>query len=744
MQTIKRIGGGVLLGGSIFLLVLLIGGDRLRIPTWLQVAGRLHPLFLHFPIVLLLISFMVLWLPLKENEENEWLDLLRLGAALSAMITAIMGLFLSLENDKSGSVLQWHKWGGVTIAFAACLFYLFYSSFMRQRALGKLFTTFGAVLIILTSHWGGDLTHGDHYLLAPMDQKKQAPLQEALVFDDVIRPVLEKKCFSCHGGSISKGGLSMQTWGGVMKGGKTGPLFVPGFPDASLLIQRIHLPVEEKKHMPPVSKPPLTAEESDLLSAWIRAGAPDDKRLISLPSRDSFRLLAITALTAGDEAGEEMPVYGFPPADEKKIASLNNNFRVIEPQGLHSPALAVYFYGRNMYSGKALEELLPLKEQIITLSLARMPVKDDQLKTIQEMPNLQKLNLDYTDITGAGLQRLAGLRNLKQLDLSGTAVTADGLENILNLPELSLVVIWNTRLDSGQAKAMGVRHRRVHLETGFIDNGQLIVALSPPLIQMQEGVFDTSLRVEMKHPFRGVDIRYTLDGTAPDSLTSALYKGPVDISGSATLLARAFKKGWEGSPAARSLYIKRGLRPDSIELVSPPDPKYRGSGNLLSDRMLGELKVDDQQWLGYQKNEASCYLYFNSRVSVHSVLLNMLENTGAMIFPPETVEIWGGMEKKHLRLLAKINPLMPTRDTSAMRLEEKINFAPAALQCLKIIARPVAHSPIKPLPAVKVPPAVVKAPPVALKTPPAVVKAPPEKPVKSQPGWIFISEIVIN
>jgi uncharacterized membrane protein len=734
---IKRVGAGVLFGGVVFLLVLLLAGSHLHIPAWLKVVGRMHPVFLHFPIVLFLISFIVLWLPLEEGKENEWLSLLRLSAALSGVITAIMGYLLSMENDKSGSLLQWHKWGGIAIALSGCIFYFYYAVFAKQRALGKLFTTLAAMLILLTSHWGGGLTHGDNYLLAPIEQKKQVPLEEALVFEDVVRPVLEKKCFSCHGGSVSKGGLSMQTMAGLMKGGKTGVLFVPGSPEISLLIQRIHLPMEEKKHMPPAAKPQLTTEESALLYAWIRAGAPNDKKLVSLAPRDSFRLLATTLLMAADETAEEQPVYDFGAADEKKIVALNNNYRVIEPQGIQSPALSVHFYGKSMYTGKALEELLPLKEQIIELGLARMPVKDEQLKTVQQMSNLRRLNLNYTDITTAGLEQLKGLKNLQQLYLSGTAITTAGLEKIIDLPELNSVVIWNTRLDSAEVSVIGKRYPKVNIERGFVDNGQMVAALSPPIIKSGESVFDSSLHVEIKHPFRGVDIRYTLDGTQPDSVNSPLYKEPIVIQASTRLSARAFKAGWEGSQTTGSLYLKRGVRPDSVELVSPPDSQYReGGAALLSDGLLGDFNYGDGQWLGYHKNEATCYLYFNKAVHVENVLLNMLENTGAMIFPPAAIEVWGGMDKRHLRLLGKSSPLMPLRDTTLL-LQEKVEFATAAVKCLKIVARPVPHSPIKPRPA---PPA----PKEAVKIPKPVKPVKPAKPAKPESGWIFISELVLN
>src|SRR3954468_3056333 len=95
MQTVRKIGEGILKSGVIFLLFILLFQDHLHIPAWLQVVGRMHPMFLHFPIVLLLLSFFTFWLPL-QNENAELYNVLRLIAALSAVITAIMGLLLSM------------------------------------------------------------------------------------------------------------------------------------------------------------------------------------------------------------------------------------------------------------------------------------------------------------------------------------------------------------------------------------------------------------------------------------------------------------------------------------------------------------------------------------------------------------------------------------------------------------------------------------------------------------------------
>src|SRR6266540_5471020 len=386
MHVFKKICESILFGGIIFLLFILIFQHSVNIPAWLQIVGRMHPLFLHFPIVLLLLSFFTFWLP-PRIEHNEIWNILRLIAALSAVITAIMGLLLSIGDNRSGDILEWHKWGGISIATIGFLFYSFHSFFENRKIVGKSFTIIAAAGLTLTGHFGADLTHGDDYLLAPINQeKKMVPLYKEIVFDDVIKPILEKKCFGCHGEATVKGGLSLVDSLGLVKGGKTGPLFIPGQAALSLMIKRIHLPEDEKKHMPPKSKPQLTDEEMGLLYAWIQSGAVINRKLISLPAKDSFRMLASQYLSPNGNTMDQT-AYDFPAADEDKIKSLNNNYRVIEPQGINSPALAVHFYGKNNYSSKALKELLAVKQQITELSLARMPVKDDEMKLIQQMQN---------------------------------------------------------------------------------------------------------------------------------------------------------------------------------------------------------------------------------------------------------------------------------------------------------------------------------------------------------------------
>ena len=92
---------------------------------------------------------------------------------------------------------------------------------------------------------------------------------------DVI-PIMLHRCYVCHGHRRQEGGLSLQSKTTMLAGGKSGPAIVPGKPDASLLLKRVHA-----GEMPPhdrlveVSVKPMGLDEISVITDWIRAGAPE-------------------------------------------------------------------------------------------------------------------------------------------------------------------------------------------------------------------------------------------------------------------------------------------------------------------------------------------------------------------------------------------------------------------------------------------------------------------------------------
>jgi hypothetical protein len=85
------------------------------------------------------------------------------------------------------------------------------------------------------------------------------------------------------------------------------------------------------------------------------------------------------------------------------VQSLNNNYRIVYPLAKNSPALGAEFFSASQFKPKSLIELLEVKRQLVSLSLDKMPVKDEDLKTISQFTQLRKLNLSFTNITGVRL-----------------------------------------------------------------------------------------------------------------------------------------------------------------------------------------------------------------------------------------------------------------------------------------------------------------------------------------------------
>lgn len=91
-------------------------------------------------------------------------------------------------------------------------------------------------------------------------------------FNTEIRPILNQKCITCHGGVKRQGDFSLLFREDALLPNESGlPAIVPGKPEESELIHRItHHDPEER--MPPESDP-LSKEEVDVLTQWIEEGA---------------------------------------------------------------------------------------------------------------------------------------------------------------------------------------------------------------------------------------------------------------------------------------------------------------------------------------------------------------------------------------------------------------------------------------------------------------------------------------
>lgn len=109
-------------------------------------------------------------------------------------------------------------------------------------------------------------------MAAPSLRANDVVKQQMDFYNTKIAPVLAEKCMKCHSGDEkAKGGLTLDTKEGMLRGGDTGPSVVPGNVEKSLLIRAIAY-ADEDLQMPPKEKLPSSVI-SDFV-VWIKMGAP--------------------------------------------------------------------------------------------------------------------------------------------------------------------------------------------------------------------------------------------------------------------------------------------------------------------------------------------------------------------------------------------------------------------------------------------------------------------------------------
>ncbi|HEU4902396.1 MAG TPA: c-type cytochrome domain-containing protein [Flavisolibacter sp.] len=439
--------------------------------------GHFHPVFVHLPIGILLMGILLQWLsPYPQyNISASVIKIVLLIGTFTAILSCITGFLLSGSGDYDNDLVSWHMWMGIGVAAASLLF--------MQRILVKkndLVTKATSIsllmLIILTGHLGGSLTHGTDYLsggLAPVTdtlpkRKPIANIQEANVYGDVIQPVLQTKCYSCHSSRKQKGGLRMDEPQFILKGGKDGEVLLPGKADQSEMIKRLLLPREDEHHMPPKQKPQLNEREVALLHWWIEAGADFAKKVKDLPQPEKIKpaLLALQNDHQPPKALLTVPATPVEKGDEKAIAALKELGVVVVPVAKESNYLMANFVTVAALKDEKIGLLLPLKKQLVWLKLNDANISDKALGAVGGCTNLTMLYLNNTAITDNGLSLLKGLHNLQVLSLVGTKVTAAGVSQLDSLKKIQSLYVYGTGVGKEDTALLRKRFPKAMIDIG--------------------------------------------------------------------------------------------------------------------------------------------------------------------------------------------------------------------------------------------------------------------------------------
>lgn len=173
-----------------------------------DLVGRFHPVLVHLPIGILLLAcfFQLLTIKNRFTVLQPAIPVMLFWGMIGAAVSCISGYMLSLSGDYDAQLVGRHQWMGIFTAILSFLLYILHQLSVSER-IAQWISGAIIILVMITGHLGGSLTHGSDYLtegLNSVDEKgvvmKPIPnIQEAAVYVDVVQPLLQAKCYNCHG-----------------------------------------------------------------------------------------------------------------------------------------------------------------------------------------------------------------------------------------------------------------------------------------------------------------------------------------------------------------------------------------------------------------------------------------------------------------------------------------------------------------------------------------------------------------
>lgn len=467
----------------------------MQLLTIVEFIGRFHPLFVHLPIgfLLLAVLFSFISIRIKQPALQEAVPFTLFVGGISAVFACVSGYLLSLGGDYNETTLSFHMWTGIATAVLSLVAWLISLKkipvvFLQSRKVFSYTLLLLLVLISAAGHFGGSLTHGDDYLTAALvsgkkEKKVLASMDEAVVYTDVVAPILENKCTNCHNSSKMKGKLSLETFTAMMKGGKHGAVIQPGNSAGSELIKRVLLDPSDEKFMPTDGKPALTDNEKAILQWWIGTLKADENITMAKAAPPENVKASIQA-QLGFGGGSEAPVaaaevtsgvtenywqkLNVPAVGDAKMEQLTKAGWVVKKISNKPDWLDVTFRNaaQDVISPEAWKALVAVKDNVIWLNVAGNNVTDDQVQQVTQFANLQRLRLDKNPISDAGVQQLKVLDHLEAINLVSTKITNESVRLLSNMSALKKAYLWETASGIKKDSTLNIENRSLRFVAG--------------------------------------------------------------------------------------------------------------------------------------------------------------------------------------------------------------------------------------------------------------------------------------
>ena len=449
--------------------------DGEQMPDIVRFLGHFHPVILHLPIgIFSLVLFQEIIAMFTRNKPAHSIIPMFLGSA-SAVVAVILGFLLYHGGGFEGSELaEDHLWGGIAFACVAVVTFVVRAwtlSPLAAQAPFRILLFASVGVMSYASHDGASITHGKDYLTQyapdpirkllglPIEEKAEEkpakPLEEQIVYADIVQPILNLRCVECHKEEKSKGKFRMDTFDLLVEGGKEGDGIEPGNALDSNIVFRAELPEDDDEHMPPEGKKDIEDHELLVVKWWIDQGADPVKTVGELELteevRDAIGKLQLTLeFRESHDHGskEEEKETSDEPTEELRetVSELGGEF----PGGLtfeSQESSNLTFTGvslRKKLTDENFAKLGPVLHKMVSVDLSATGITDRSVALLAPAENLRMIRLNETGITDASIDTLVKLRNLESVNLFGTKVTDAGVKKLTALPNLRKLYLWQT------------------------------------------------------------------------------------------------------------------------------------------------------------------------------------------------------------------------------------------------------------------------------------------------------------
>ena len=489
---------------------------------WINFLGTLHPVFLHLPIGAFIVVMLLEGIGLLSRGRYKPETMIPLMFTLVTSFFALLfGYCLYLNGSYSGELIEEHKtqtsvFCGLVIA--SLLLKIAQGRFPEKLAalrVGYLVSLFvcGGVMGV-AGHHGGEITHGDPLeklpakVMAKRAEAAEAMRGDPIVYQHIIQPVLEESCVYCHGPEKQEGSFRMDTFVALLTPGDSETGLVPGDPEESGIISRLHLPHNDEHHMPPSDKPQPTDEEVELLTWWVSQGAPQTKKLSELEKTPGIEDALATMVAPGERKARDQERKRQEQEERKRTFTAKEKLRPeldafnrLYPEALNyiaSDKADLRFTGISFvksFGHEDLEKLLPFAGLLRAANFSLTGMDDESASTLSRFTSLRELNLSQTGVGDALVASITNLTGLTLLNLYGTKVTPASTEHLRKLPALQTLYLGGSGLDAVQTAALRValsEDREIPVEVIGVDEMPDLRILS------EEGAFAHKVRKDPK------------------------------------------------------------------------------------------------------------------------------------------------------------------------------------------------------------------------------------------------------